>query len=81
MAWAITHGDADTQDLYLERFEGSRYLTPDGWAEAGRQDEEIRVRGGGTVPAAAWATRHGPVVHGDPAGGEEPALGQRCLGL
>jgi len=74
VAWAITHGDADTQDLYLERFEGSRYLTPDGWAEAGRQAEEIRVRGGGTVSAAAWATRHGPVVHGDPAGGMVLAL-------
>jgi penicillin G amidase len=74
VAWAITHGDADTQDLYLERFEGSRYLTPDGWAEAGRQDEEIRVRGGSTVPSAAWATRHGPVVHGDPAGGMVLAL-------
>ena len=29
VAWAITHGDADTQDLYLERFSGNgaSYLT------------------------------------------------------
>ena len=69
VAWAITHGDADTQDLYLERFEGSRYLTPQGWAEAAGRTEEIRVRDGGTVSADAWSTRHGPVVHGDPSRG------------
>jgi penicillin amidase len=74
VAWAITHGDADTQDLYVERFEGSRYLTPDGWGEADARTEEIRVRGGDTVSADVWATRHGPVVHGDPAGGMALAL-------
>ena len=87
VAWAITHGDADTQDLYLERFEGSRYLTPDGWAEAGRQDRgdqgpRRRHRLGGRLgdPARAGrarrsGARHGPgaEVHGDiPAG---PGLG------
>jgi penicillin amidase len=69
VAWAITHADADTQDLYLERFEGPRYLTPEGWAEAETRPEEIFVRGGGTVAAAVWSTRHGPVVHGDPRQG------------
>ncbi len=74
VAWAITHADADTQDLYLERFEGSRYLTPQGWAEAAGRTEEIRVRDGGTVSADAWSTRHGPVVHGDPSRGMALAL-------
>ncbi len=32
VGWAITHADADSQDLYLERFSGARYLTEDGWA-------------------------------------------------
>ena len=74
VAWAITHGDADTQDLYLERFEGTRYLTPDGWQEAERRTERIEVRGGGFRDVEVWQTRHGPVVHGDPADGLAMAL-------
>ncbi|HET9081476.1 MAG TPA: penicillin acylase family protein [Trebonia sp.] len=74
VAWAITHGDADTQDLYLERFEGTRYRTPDGWAEAEVRQERIDVRGGAPVTIAAWATRHGPVVHGHPENGWGLAL-------
>ncbi len=74
VAWAITHGDADTQDLYLERFEGSRYLTPEGWAEAEARPEQISVRGGNAVSTVVWSTRHGPVVHGDPADGMALAL-------
>jgi penicillin amidase len=69
VAWAITHGDADTQDLYLERFEGTRYLTPSGWAEAEVRHERIDVRGGSPVTVPVWATRHGPVVHGNPDAG------------
>jgi penicillin amidase len=69
VAWAITHGDADTQDLYLERFEGTRYLTPSGWAEAEVRHERIGVRGGSPVTVPAWVTRHGPVVHGNPDSG------------
>ena len=69
VAWAITHGDADTQDLYLERFEGGRYLTPSGWAEADVRPERIDVRGGSHVTVPVWATRHGPVVHGNPDSG------------
>ena len=74
VAWAITHAEADNQDLYLERFEGPRYLTPEGWAEAEARAEEIAVRGGGTVAATVWSTRHGPVVHGDPRSGMALAL-------
>jgi penicillin amidase len=74
VAWAITHGDADTQDLYLERFEGNRYRTPDGWARAQVRQERINVRGGSPVTVQAWATRHGPVVHGQPENGWGLAL-------
>jgi penicillin G amidase len=74
VAWAITHGDADTQDLYLERFEGARYLTPSGWADADVRPERIEVRGGSTVTVPVWATRHGPVVHGNPDSGLALAL-------
>jgi len=74
VAWAITHADADTQDLYIERFDGSRYLTPDGWAEASVRSELIAVRDDYEVPVDVWATRHGPVVHGDPADGIAVAM-------
>jgi penicillin G amidase len=74
VAWAITHGDADTQDLYIEQFDGSRYLTPDGWADASVSTERILVRDAYEVPVTTWATRHGPVVHGDPADGTAIAL-------
>lgn len=69
VAWAITHADADTQDLYIERFDGSRYLTPDGWAEAAHHAERITVLGSDPVTVDVWSTAHGPVVHGDPASG------------
>jgi penicillin amidase len=69
VAWAITHADADNQDLYIERFDGSRYLTPGGWTEAARRTERIEVAGADPVTADIWETAHGPVVHGDPASG------------
>ncbi|HEX3515637.1 MAG TPA: penicillin acylase family protein, partial [Trebonia sp.] len=74
VAWAITHGDADTQDLYLERFAGTRYLTPSGWTEAEVRHERIEVRGGSPVTIPVWATRHGPVVHGNPDAGHALVL-------
>jgi penicillin amidase len=69
VAWAITHAEGDNQDLYIERFDGSRYLTEDGWREAGVRTELIGIRGGDTAQASVWTTRHGPVVHGDPRQG------------
>jgi penicillin G amidase len=74
VGWAITHADADSQDLYLERFSGERYLTEDGWAPADLRQERIEVRGGPPVTVPAWTTRHGPVVHGSPESGIGLAL-------
>ena len=74
VGWAITHADGDTQDLYLERFSGARYLTEDGWAAADARQERINVRGGSPVTVSAWSTRHGPVVHGSPGSGIALAL-------
>jgi len=89
VAWAITHADADTQDLYLERFDGTRYLTEDGWRQATAHTERIDVRGGDHRDIEVFQTRHGPVVHGDPAAGlaialkwtgtYRPARGLECL--
>jgi penicillin G amidase len=77
VAWAITHAHADTQDLYLERFDPARpgwYETEDGWRQASQRTETIQVRDGAPVTAVSWATRHGPVVHGDPLTGTALAL-------
>ena len=74
VGWAITHADADSQDLYLERFSGDRYLTEDGWAPAEVRQERIEVRGGPPVTVQAWVTRHGPIVHGSPESGIALAL-------
>jgi penicillin amidase len=77
VAWAITHASADTQDLYLEWFDENRpgwYRTEDGWEQATQATETIAVRGGDPVSVTLWATRHGPVVHGDPLDGMAIAL-------
>jgi len=74
VGWAITHADADSQDLYLERFSGDQYRTEDGWAPADVREERIEVRGGSPVTVQAWATRHGPIVHGSPEEGIALAL-------
>jgi penicillin G amidase len=74
VGWAITHADADSQDLYLERFSGASYLTEAGWAPADLRQERIEVRGGPPVTVPAWATRHGPIVHGSPESGIGLAL-------
>lgn len=69
VAWAITHADADNQDLYLERFDGSRHLTPAGWVESTFHTERILVAAADPVTVDVWQTGHGPVVHGDPSSG------------
>jgi penicillin amidase len=53
---------------------GLRYRTPDGWATAALQTEQIQVAGGEPVQIEVWRTRHGPVVHGDPRRGWALAL-------
>ncbi len=82
VAWNITHTQADYQDLYLERFDGpagERYLTENGWRAAERRTETVAVRGAEPVTIEWWKTRHGPVVHGDPAGGMAVALKYTAL--
>ncbi len=77
VAWNITHAMADTQDPYIEQFdpaEPTRYRTLDGWAEAERRTEVLRVRGGQSSSVELWRTRHGPVIHGDPRSGYALAL-------
>jgi penicillin amidase len=74
VAWAITHGDADTQDLYLERFSDGQYLTESGWEPFSSRRERILVRDADPVDIDVYTTRHGPIVHGSPSDGLAIAL-------
>ncbi|MDA0366511.1 MAG: penicillin acylase family protein, partial [Chloroflexi bacterium] len=73
LAWNITHGQADNQDLYVEQFDPDqpeRYRIEDGWADAAVHRDEIRVRGGSPEPITVVETRHGTVIHGEPSDGQ-----------
>lgn len=67
VAWGMTHGVADTQDLYLERFrqDGREVAVPGGWSQARSWTEGLRVRGGDDVSIPLTVTDHGPVIAGD----------------
>ncbi len=66
IAWGITAGMADVQDLFIERFHADdphRYQVNGEWQPAEVQREEIRVRGR-TQPEVedVVVTRHGPII-------------------
>jgi len=82
VAWNITHTQADYQDLFIEKFEGAggeRYLTESGPADAERATHTINVRGAAPETVETWATRHGPIVHGDPRSGMALALSYTAI--
>ncbi len=56
LAWCITHGMADAQDLYLEREEDILET----------RQETIKVRGAADVTIDISTTKHGPIVINDP---------------
>jgi penicillin amidase len=68
VGWGMTHGGADTQDLFVEqlRRNGSKveYLYKDEWIEAVRSVEKISVRGGGSEEIEIVETHHGPIISG-----------------
>jgi penicillin amidase len=68
VAWCVTHGMADTQDLYIERFDANgRYEFRGETHEPEHLRETIHVRDSDDVHIDAFATQHGPVLFGDPA--------------
>ena len=71
VAWGMTYGSADTQDLFIERFrespEGREYEFKDSWKPAEVLNETIAVRDAGDIPTEVTITHHGPVIAGDPA--------------
>jgi penicillin amidase len=73
IAWGVTNGMNDVQDLYIERFDpadpgGMRYEFRGDWEEATAVNEEIRVREGRlgrrcrVERLPVRITRHGPVI-------------------
>ena len=73
VAWNITHGQADCQDLWIERFDPAnphRYRTEDGWEDAEVERATLEVRDAEAETIDLVRTRNGDLVHGDPASGE-----------
>ena len=82
VAWCVTHGMADYQDLYIERFDASdprRYEFRGEWREADLRQERILVRGGEPVEIETVATHHGPVVVGEPRHGHALACAYSAI--
>lgn len=68
VGWGMTHGGADTQDLYVEQLRRSgnkvEYLFRDEWLEAVRSVEQISVRDGSAEEVEIVETHHGPIISG-----------------
>lgn len=66
IAWGVTNGMTDVQDVYVERFDPGnphRYEHNGAWREADVFQEEIVVRGQAEpVIEEVRVTRHGPVI-------------------
>jgi penicillin G amidase len=73
VAWGMTHGYADYQDLYIERFrtEDGRleYANQDAWLPADIVEEHLHIRGAAPETLRTVATQHGPIIVGDPSTG------------
>ena len=78
VAWGMTYGSADTQDLFVERFretaDGLEYEFSGGWRSAEILREEIHVRGAASVTSEVVITHHGPIIAGDPRKGQAIAI-------
>ena len=73
VAWGMTHGYADYQDLFIERFRSRNgtleYAWQEDWQPAEVADETLHARGAGPEALQVVATRHGPIIAGDPLAG------------
>lgn len=67
VAWSITHGMADDQDLFLERFGATDPVVE-------RRTEQIPVAGEPSVSIECLHTANGPIVSGGPDAGVGIAL-------
>ncbi|HEX8051199.1 MAG TPA: penicillin acylase family protein, partial [Solirubrobacterales bacterium] len=64
VCWTFTNVMADTQDLFVERVEGDRYLFEDEWRPLQTVREEIVVKGRERpLELDVRSTHHGPIVN------------------
>ncbi len=75
VSWGFTNLGADVTDLFIERIDGDRYLTEDGWEPLEVHQETIRVAGGDDVTIDVRQTRHGPLFSDVSEAGGEVATG------
>jgi penicillin G amidase len=73
VAWGMTHGYADYQDLFIERFRTQdgrlEYAYKDAWLPADVSHEKLLVRGAAPEELEVVATHHGPIIAGKPHAG------------
>ena len=73
VAWGMTHGYADYQDLFIERFRACdgrlQYAWQEDWHAAEIADATLKARGATPETLQVVATRHGPIIAGDPRAG------------
>lgn len=73
VAWGMTYGSADTQDLFIERFReaagGRDYEFAGQWRPAQVLQENLQVRDAADEHLEITITHHGPIVAGEPHNG------------
>ncbi len=61
-AWGMTAGLVQDLDLFAERLDGERVLTPSGWEPLERRDETFVVREEPSVVRPIYSSKHGPLL-------------------
>lgn len=73
VAWGMTHGYADYQDVFIEHFRTQdgrlEYAYQGSWLPAEVSQEKLLVRGDAPVELEIVATRHGSIIAGSPRAG------------
>lgn len=62
VAWGLTNGMIHDADLFVERLDGDRYQTPDGWEPLQARSETIVRKGRKPLVRTVRSTRHGPLL-------------------
>lgn len=62
IAWGLTTGRIDSEDVYIEEVEGDQVRTPDGWAALQRRTETLAVRDAAPREFEVVSSRHGPLL-------------------
>ena len=62
IAWGLTTGRIDSEDVYIEEIDGDRVRTPDGWEALARRTENVAVRDAEAREFEVVSSRHGPLL-------------------